>query len=362
MIAEALVALAQRLKQLRTDRGITQDQLAKAMGVSVPLVSSWENTNRPTLPPVSRLKSYADLFASARSADKHRWRPVRRTELTEEENIRRQDLEEDLLELRAIAIGGAQSPAPVSASVSMANGPWRFPAEQDITIVCARLPETMRRTMTYADPSNPDYAMLYNYADLDSLVEVHGHIRAANPDSQVRFKLATDLVKDDYTTHLVLIGGVDWNLATQRTLLALRLPIRQMSRDDLTDEGVFAVSEGGSVIDFAPRFETTPETAAGKGKTLLEDVAQFVRGPNPFNRRRTVTICNGMYGQGTYGAIRALTDARFRDRNGAHVSTRFPEGKTYSLLFRVAIVESMAVTPDWTAPGTVLHEWSEATE
>lgn len=88
-------------------------------------------------------------------------------------------------------------------------------------------------------------------------------------------------------------------------------------------------------------------------------MAQFVRGPSPFNRRRTVTICNGTYGQGTYGAVRALTDARFRDRNAAFLENEFAPGQTFSLLFRVGIVTAIALTPDWTAPGTVLHRWVE---
>ena len=41
------------------------------------------------------------------------------------------------------------------------------------------------------------------------------------------------------------------------------------------------------------------------------------------NKRRTVTVCNGMYGRGTYGAVRALTDVRFRDSNDGYVKSRF---------------------------------------
>jgi transcriptional regulator with XRE-family HTH domain len=357
MTPEPAAALAQQLKLLRIGRKITQDQLAKAMGVSVPLISSWESVRNPVPPPDDRLRSYAEFFASTRSTDQHRWRPIGRAELTEEEDIRREELENELLGLRASAIGGAPATRP-TASVSMGSGPWRFPANQDITIVCAQLPEQMRLRMRYADPSDPDYVMLYNYADLDSLVELHGHVRATNPDSEVRFKLATDLNEDDYTSHLVLLGGVDWNMVTRQAMAKLDLPVRQVSHYDQPGDAAFEVGEGAGVRRYAPLVDIEAEDR----KILREDVAQFVRGPNPFNRRRTVTICNGMYGQGTYGAVRTLTDARFRDRNNDHLSTRFPAGSTYSVLFRVSIVKSIAVTPDWTAPGTVLHEWSEATE
>lgn len=49
----------------------------------------------------------------------------------------------------------------------------------------------------------------------------------------------------------------------------------------------------------------------------------FLRAPNPFNQKRTVTLCNGLFGQGVLGAVRALTDERFRDRNANYLAERF---------------------------------------
>ncbi len=80
---------------------------------------------------------------------------------------------------------------------------------------------------------------------------------------------------------------------------------------------------------------------------------------SPFNKRRTVTICNGMYGRGTYGAVRALTDARFRDRNAAYLHSRFGSSTAYCLLTRVRIVDGVTLTPDWTTGEYTLFEWSE---
>ena len=51
----------------------------------------------------------------------------------------------------------------------------------------------------------------YNYADLDSIIELHGQIRATNPTAQVNIRATNELEEDDYTAHLVVLGGVDWN-------------------------------------------------------------------------------------------------------------------------------------------------------
>jgi hypothetical protein len=100
------------------------------------------------------------------------------------------------------------------------------------------------------------------------------------------------------------------------------------------------------------------EEAADQPKGILrEDVALFARAVSPFNKERTVTICNGMYGRGTYGVVRALTDARFRDRNSDYLRSRFGDSETYCILTRVPIVDGETLTPDWTTGDYTLFEW-----
>ena len=53
--------LAQRLKDLRTAAGLSQNTLAAALTISVALISSWES--RKAIPPVNRLEQYARYFA-----------------------------------------------------------------------------------------------------------------------------------------------------------------------------------------------------------------------------------------------------------------------------------------------------------
>ena len=87
----------------------------------------------------------------------------------------------------------------------------------------------------------------------------------------------------------------------------------------------------------------------------------FARSRNPFNHRRTATICNGMYSSGTFGAVRALTDATFRDGNTEYLKRRFGQSETFCLVTKVTVERGVPVTPDWTEPDNILFEWASET-
>ncbi|WP_410621899.1 helix-turn-helix domain-containing protein [Amycolatopsis sp. cmx-8-4] len=346
-------ALARRLRALREthwpDAGITQALLAEALGggkpLSISLISSWENTDRPVRPPVRRLEAYATLFATRRSEDGGTLRILSPEELTDDERAERDELLDELLWLRD---GRERSTA------EPADDAWRFPENEDITIVCARLPRELRQHLSYADPESADFTSLYTYADPDALIELFGHIRSVNPQNQVSFHTTEELTPDDYTTHLVLLGGVDWNTVTRDVIERVDLPVHQFVRNDAaptSEPGGFRVErESGSEL-FPPQLDSEGH--------LLEDVAHFYRGVSPFNRKRTVTVCNGMYGRGTLGAVRALTDIRFRDRNRIYLRQRFGDAESFSIISRVPVVAGKGLTPDWSVPENLLHEWPE---
>lgn len=345
-------ALARRLKWLREeqwpDAGLTQAQLAQALGgLSISLISSWENADKPTRPPPRRLEGYATLFATRRSLDDGTLRVLPLEELTDAERDQRKELLDELLWLRE-----GNEPEPATTGVADL---WTFEdVDQRITIVCAQLPEKYRRHLSYADPESADFVSLYTYADPDALIELFGHIRARNPENPVTFRTSDTLEPDDYTSHLVLLGGVDFNSVTKDVIDRVDLPVEQVGRADDAEHGGFRVQEDGRSKLIEPQLD-----AEGH---LLVDVALFYRGVSPFNRKRTVTVCNGMYGRGTLGVVRALTDARFLDRNTAYLRERFGDAKSFSIISRVLVVDGNGLTPDWTLEENRLHEWPEAAE
>ena len=372
------IALARHLRELReaglAGKKITQLDLARALGrdkpVSVPLISSYESRTKPQIIPTGRLDDYAALFATPRSFENDRLRIIDRADMTEDERRAVTSLRGDLIALRKKALG-ATSQAQTKGDTSVADlslaeeGPWRFHDGNTITIVCAPWPQHMLRQIPYTNINDPDYIELLTYSELDALWELHGHIRATNPAIQVNRRLAGTLTPDDFSSHVVSLGGVDWNTATSMTLTRLQAPVRQVADWDTQDGQYFEVEDEGKKAKYRPRLReaTEAEKAANaviddKG-ILLEDVALFARAVNPFNRKRTVTICNGMYGRGTYGAVRALTDARFRDRNAEYLRSRFGSSDAYCLLTRVPIVDGATLTPDWTTGDYTLFEWSE---
>jgi transcriptional regulator with XRE-family HTH domain len=361
--------LARRLRALREERRITQHQLAQALvrgrTLSVPLISSWESKVAPGIPPVPRLEAYAALFGVARSFAGPAPRLLGPDELTAQERQSVAELTQELLRFRSLAQGRNPIPGPEQLSApremtrldllaeSLTTGPWRFRPGETITLVVAPLPDDMLAKMPYTDINDPDYIELLAFSDLDSLLSLVGHLRAANPVSEVNVRLANRLQEDDYATHIVSIGGVDWNLATTSLLQELELPVRQVADWDSPDGQFFEVAYGDEVARHRPVLDIV-----GSKKILRQDVALFARAVNPFNKEATVTIVNAMYGRGNLGAVRALTDPRFRGRNAEYLAAAFPDSRSYCILSRVSIINGRTMTPDWTNPHTRLFEWS----
>lgn len=351
--------LARRLRALREehwpDARLTQPKLALALGgVSVPLISSWESSSNPKIPPPRRLADYATFFATRRSLEGGQPHLLRPEEMTEAERQVKDDLTRELMRLRNGALHATVSKRGHEADLSPDPGLWRFDNGRTVTIVCAQLPSDLLERMPYTKRTNPDYIELYTYADLDALFELHGYLRATNPETQVNLRAAHSLTADDYSTHMVPLGGVDWNVATKSVLDRLELPVKQISDWDSPEGSYFAVGDGDEAVRFYPYLDRSEDD-----ETLLEDVAMFARAINPYNHQRTVTMCNGMYGSGTYGAVRALTDKRFRDRNTEYIRSRFAGRESFGLLTRVAVVNGVPLTPDWTLEENILFEWPE---
>ena len=92
----------------------------------------------------------------------------------------------------------------------------------------------MRQTKvrgSLAKEDDPNFTKLQQYGDLDALIQLYGHLRAENPTLDVLYKLASEVVPDDYGSHVILLGGIGWNKATRHIESVLgQVPIGQIDR------------------------------------------------------------------------------------------------------------------------------------
>ena len=343
--------LAWRLRQLRQERWpdarLTQEALAKAFSVEGSLaaatVSSWESLSSPKLPPHRRVLAYAQFFATRRSVESTPvLLPLR--DFNEEEVAVYEELKVELLALRSAATGGPPEEKAFSRS-------WRFVDEGPVTLICAQLP--VDQIGSIGDPANPNYTELQTYADLDALMELHGHIRAENPATDVFVRAAPKVQPDDLSGHIVLVGGIAGNKITGRLSEMAELPVRQVA-DSRLDTGEFFIAE----VEGEGR-EFWPEWMDDDKRLLAEDIGLFARVPNPLNSSRTLTICNGIHSRGVYGAVRSLTDKRVRESNEQYISANFGNSGSFLILMSVHVIEQQAMTPDFNSPGGVLYQWPQ---
>jgi len=343
--------LAQRLRQLRQQRWpdarLTQDALATAFGVEGNLaaatVSSWESLTTPKLPPRHRLLAYARFFATRRSvASTPKLLPLR--DFTEDEKTAYRELEVELLGLRSAVSGEAPEQKAFSRS-------WHFADEGPATFICAQLPED--QTGPLGDPANPNYTRLQSYADLDALMELHGHIRSENPSMDVFFKAAPEVEPDDLSGHVILVGGIAWNKITERLSKMARLPVRQVADPELLTGEIFVAQIDGKEHKFWPSWMDSDKSV------LSEDIGLLARVPNPLNSSRTLTICNGIHSRGVYGAVRSLTDKRVRESNERYIYDNFENTGSFVILMSVQVIENQAITPDFNIPESVRYQWPQ---
>src|SRR4029453_2517897 len=94
-----------------------------------------------------------------------------------------------LLALReAVLTDVTTSPRVLPSSSIVGLGPWYFPGDAPVVIVCAELPKDLQEKLPFTEEANPDFTALSRLTDLDALFELRGHIRAVNPDLQVVYR------------------------------------------------------------------------------------------------------------------------------------------------------------------------------
>ena len=221
-----------------------------------------------------------------------------------------------------------------------------------IVVICPKAPSHLQGPL--AGQQHRNFNKLQQYGDLDALIELYGHLRAENPTLDVFHRLTADVVSDDLSSHLVLLGGVGWNIVTRRIQRALgHVPVTQILVDDLDGGDVFRIDG----FDGKPAETRYPEF--DEDKELVADVGYIARLRNPFNINRTLTIFNGIFTSGVYGAVRCLTDASVREENERYLAKQFPEGE-FAMLIRVPIVNSEIASPVLQNPESLLFEGRRA--
>ena len=320
---------------------LTQAQVATALSsegstVASPTVSSWENLTNPKTPPAARISAYARFFSTKRSLEggPHL---IPEAELTQTEQEAYKALKDELFGLLR------PTEPRVQRSFQFEAGP--------IVAICPDLPKDKRGPL--ADERDPNFTRMQLYGDLDALIELHGHLRAENPALKVLHRTASEVKSEDLSSHVILLGGIGWNKVTRRFQSAIdQVPITQEAVGDLKDGDIFQVEDSDGPQSFYPDYEDM-----GDGKELLADVGYLARLRNPFKVSHTLTICNGIFSHGVFGAVRCLTDASVREENERYLAERFPEGE-FAMLLRVPVVANETLSPDLQNPDARLYEWA----
>jgi hypothetical protein len=342
------VELARALRELREstwpDHVLTQSQLAHVLSsegrVAPATLSSWESVTNPKTPSVARISAYARFFGTRRSMEGEP-HLIPEDELTEGELERFRELESELLQL-------------IHPENRQVRRTFQFDAGP-VIVICPTAPTDLQGPL--AKEQDPNFTKLRQYGDLDALVELYGHLRAENPTLDIFHRLGGEVVSDDLSRHVILLGGIGWNEVTRRFQRAIsQVPITQTAVEDLKGGDIFRIE---TPDDAEPKLFYPEYEDLGDKKELIADVGYLARLRNPFKINRTLTICNGIFSRGVFGAVRCLTDASVRDENEQYLAERFPDPDAeFAMLLRVPVVTNETLSPDLQNPAARLYEWA----
>lgn len=340
--------LAERLRDLREREHLTQKQLARIIGgseaLSIATVSLWEKPNSGRMPPPQRLDAYARLFCTSRSFNGDRPRLLRSDELTEEERRRATELYEEFIALRA----RVQSTNIPAAAKGQRSALWHFPDPIAVSIVCSDAEEPP----PYAHVSNLNYSRYARYADLDTLVEVYGQVKADNPERMVRILPTGRLVQDFALNHLIIIGGAASNAAS---LFAQDIPLPTPKEIPGTDPvtHLFRCVVGEETREFS--------SIRDDDGILVQDVGLIARGPHPIVPGGTVTLLSGITSRGVHGAALGFINSHLRDTNEQCLERSFGIAESFCVLMNIPVQNDVALPPNLSRENTRLYEWSAET-
>jgi transcriptional regulator with XRE-family HTH domain len=382
-------ALSARLKALRAEIGVRQQDVAAAIGVSTASVSSWEKADSAPLPE-DRLEPLARFYATPRSVAGGAARLVE--DLDPAEEARRTALLAELTRLRNRALAEAAADEP-SARESAGTSFWRYPddgipiriitsrlSSRALTSESARDPDARspQEPVPYSNPWHPNFIRSLWDGDRDATIEIFGQIRADNPHADVRFLTADRVTAEDITGHVVVLGeGTSFPVGSpapstlhfliRRHDLPFRVSMHDAKDVEYGAEYVVTLDASGeptyyldgeqpaSLETHRPVFLGGPPSDS-KGRRLVDglpqleyDVAVIARLRNELNLNATLTICSGIFSRGTLGAVRALIDPKLRESNEAWLAANV-DLDDFWMLTRIPVFPTAngarTVTPD----------------
>jgi transcriptional regulator with XRE-family HTH domain len=337
--------LAERLRDLREREHLTQKQLARILGssaaVSGPTISQWETPGSGRLPPPHRLEAYSRVFC--RSFASATPRLLKDDELTDAERERASELYEELVALRERALSTNVS-APTKTSRSAI---WHFSEPYAVSIVCSDAVDPP----PYAQAANLNYSRYARYADLDALVEVHGQVKADNPERMIRILPTARLAQDFALNHLILVGGAASDAAS---LFAQDIPLPTPEEIPGTDPvtHLFKCTVGEETRKFRSTWEEG---------NLVQDVGLIARSPHPIIPGGIVTLLSGITSRGVHGAALCFIDSHLRDTNERYLESAFGNVESFCILMNIPVQNDVALPPNLWRENTSLYEWSADT-
>jgi len=342
--------LAERLRDLREQEHLTQKQLARALGGSITAVSMWEKPGSERLPPPPRLAAYARLFCTAKSFSAGPPRLLRDEELTAQERQKRAELYDELIALRERAQSTAAADAPGELPSAGPHGSiWHHSDGTAVSIVDSVAPDAP----PYADPAHLNYSQYARFADVDTLIEVFGQVRADNPASMVRLLSPDELTQDFALNYLVIVGGAAIRqVSSQTPWFAQKIDIALPAAQETDETYIFECSVGDEKRTFGSSYV---------GGVLTQDVGLIARIPHPIIPEKTVTVLSGITSRGVHGAALCFTDWHVKDENERYLQETFGKADAFCVLMNIPVANNVALPTNLWLENVRVYEWSAET-
>ena len=288
-------------------------------------LSSWESTTNPKTPPAARISTYARFFSTPRSMEGGT-PPRTRRRTTQPSWSGSVNSKHELSDL-----AGA-NPKPDIRSSSKPDRDRDLPDG-----ACLGTEPT-------GEGAGSELHKMHQYGDLDALIDLYGHLRAENPTLDVFHRLTSDVVSDDLTSHVVLLGGVGWNKVTRRFQEPSSGPDYPGGSGRLDDRRHLQVATADGDDFHYPEYEDL-----GDGSELIADVGYLARLRQPVQGQ---PYAHDLQWNPQPRGIRRSTlpdRSRVRDENERYIADQFPGGE-FAILLRVPVVTNETLSPDLQDP------------